>query len=304
MATHKDGHMSNCLSQNEFSENSLNDTLNQLSSPQQNQSESKNISKEPPKIFSSTDYKLFEPFHLQRKLQDRNLNRLRESIERHNLLHEYPITVLKPQGEVNESNRYQITNGNHRFTIALEKQLPIYFIIADDFHINDIVDTGYCLSKWTTPQFCEFYCKLGNQEYINFKKFCDDFKLDICTALPLSKRPSERKGLSNIFRSGEFVFNNELERRREVDEVCRFLDKCISYSLAPKSFFSNSEFFDAYIKLMKHDKYNFKEVMSKFDHKTIKLPKISNFSSNMEFFNFLKEYYLRIDPMKEFLEDA
>ena len=120
------------------------------------------------------------------------------------------------------------------------------------------------------------------------------------TALPLTKRPIERKGLSTVFRKGMFVFHHEDERRREVDEVCQFLEKAVSLGKAQKGFYSNSKFFDAYIKLMKHPKYNYKEIMRKFDDGRTVFPLITKFSTNVEFYNFLKIHYLRLDPHNEF----
>src|SRR5947207_13048631 len=66
---------------------------------------------QPAQIQISTQYSLFKPHPLQRNIEPRNLDRIRESIEQHNLLHENPIHVT---ASLDPSCSYWVFDGNHR----------------------------------------------------------------------------------------------------------------------------------------------------------------------------------------------
>lgn len=258
---------------------------------------------EVPKIYVTTNYKLFVSHDLQRNLQNRNLERLKEAIQRHNLLSQFPIKVIRSNpGIVDENNPYKITDGNHRFTVAKELQLPIYYMdISGNFIPNDLIDTGYCLSKWAIPQFQQFYCKQGLDDYIRFDRFYKDFDLDIHTALPLSTLPKNRRGLSDRFRKGLFKFDNENERRYEMQAAIEFLKTCIAYGIAKKDFFNNSCFFDGYFRLMEHPKFDQNKLIKQIgkgtkDGGNIFIP---FFTKSTLYYQWFKYNLLRIDQKSE-----
>jgi hypothetical protein len=253
-------------------------------------------------IFCTKEYHLFKPYYLQRELQQKNLASLREAIERHNLLSQHPIHVIRSHPDiVDEEHPYLITSGNHRFTIGKEKELEVYFMdISDDFQNNDLIDTGHCLSKWAVPQFLQYYVKLGKEDYIKFDKFRTDLGLDIHTALPLTTEFSKRSRLSDAFRRGEFRFIDEDVRRKEITLGKEFLNILVLYGVANKGFLNNSAFFDGYIKLMKRSDYNQKKLMDRViaGGKKGKF-KLSNFAHRHQFYEWFKTELLMVNPEEE-----
>ncbi len=244
-----------------------------------------------PIIHMSTNYKLFVPHDLQRKLQEKNLKRLRESALRHNLMHENAIKVVQTHAIVDEDHPYLVVDGNHRKQICQELHIPIYFIICNNFIPNDIIDTGYCVSKWSTPLFCDFYCKFGIQPYINFRKFTEDFGLDMHTALPITKAPKNRKGLSEIFRTGNFTFDDEQEVRNRTYLATQFLERLISYGMARKDLKNNSNFYCGFSKLMNHPDYDQKKLLDKFDKK-MTIERVPTFTRPTQFYECFKHHFL------------
>ena len=257
--------------------------------------------KKPPTIHASIQYNHFKPHPLQRKISQKNLNELRKSIEDHDLTSQYPLKVIQPIGEVSESNPYLVWDGNHRYKIIVERQTPVYFSICEDFQERDIINTGYSLSKWNIEHFCDYYCKLGYEEYQKFKKFHTDFRLDKKTALPLTKEPKNRTYLSDIFRNGDFIFENEREIRFKVELTVKFLEKLISFKMASNAFLRNSHFFDGFIKLMQHKSFNFEKLINNVEkHGTKELDtKIPNFTKFIQYYNFFKYNFLGVKPENE-----
>jgi len=256
----------------------------------------------PPVVLMSTNYTFFKPHPLQRAIQPKNLMKIRQSIENHDLTHEHPLKVISPIGEVSENNPYLVWDGNHRLNIIKERQTPIYFVISDDFRDSDITDTGFCLSKWNIQHFCDFYCKQGKEEYIKFKRFYTDYKIDIKTALPLTKEMKNRTHLSDIFRDGKFVFDNERERRHKVELAVQFLEKCVTYKMATLDFYRNGNFFDGFIKLIDHPKFDMNKIMDRLEKGAKKESKIPKYSKFVSFYNLFKEDFLGINPTKELME--
>lgn len=302
IATTKGTNMSTIVTQSSdiLNSNNLFETENQ---PSSSISIDQNKNLEPLKIHVTNNYKMFVPHDLQRNLQTRNLERLKDAIQRHNLLSQFPIKVIRSNSDiVNDEHPYRITDGNHRFTIAKELQLPIYYMdITGNFILNDLIDTGYCLSKWAIPQFQQFYSKQGVEDYIRFERFYKDFELDIHTALPLTTLPKNRRGLSDRFRKGQFKFNDENQRRFEMHIAVEFLKSCIAYGIAKKDFFSNSCFFDGFFKLMEHPKFDQNKLMKQIG----KGPKeggnilIPFFTKSTLYYQWFKYNLLKIDQKNE-----
>lgn len=253
-------------------------------------------------IHQTKDYQLFKPYHLQRELQQKNLQKLREAIERHNLLGQNPIQVIRSDKNILDYNHpYLITNGNHRYFVAKEKNLFISFIdVSDDFNPNDLIDTGYCLSKWAPSQFLQFYVKQNYEHYIRFDHFHKDLGLDIHTALPLSTEFSKRTRLGDRFRKGEFLFEDEDKRRKEIILGKEFLNALVAYGCATKDFLNNSAFFDGYSKLMNHPAYNHKKLIEGIESggkdTSLRLP---NFTFRHKFYEWFKYNLLKVKPENE-----
>lgn len=253
-------------------------------------------------IHKSKDYELFKPYYLQRELQQKNLQKLREAIDRHNLLGQNPIQVIRSDAKLLDiEHPYLITNGNHRFTIAKEKNLEVFFIdVSDDFDPNDLIDTGHCLSKWAIPQFLQFYLKQGKEDYIKFDRFYKEMGLDIHTALPLTTEFSKQSRLSDRFRKGEFIFIDEDKRRKEITLAREFLNVLVAYGCAKKDFLNNSAFFEGYIKLMNHPEYNHKKLIQSIESggkdTSLRLP---NYNYRHQFYEWFKYNLLKVNPETE-----
>lgn len=250
----------------------------------------------------SKDYRLFKPYHLQRELQPKNLQNLREAIDRHNLLAQNPIQVIRSDPDkLDYDHPYLITNGNHRFTIAKEKDLEFSFMdVTVDFDPNDLIDTGYCLSKWGISQFLQFYVKQGVEDYIKFDKFYKELGLDIHTALPLTTEFSKRGRLGDRFRKGHFRFEDEEKRRKELYLGKEFLSVLVAYGCATKDFLNNSAFFDGYIKLMNHPSFGHKKLIQGIESggkdTSLRLP---NFTYRHKFYEWFKYNLLKVNPEDE-----
>ncbi len=223
------------------------------------------------------DYNLFKTHFFNRSLQKRNLDLVKESLSRSNLLSVSPIIC---------TNDYEIIDGNHRFHAAKELGLPIHYVKLGNFDIQMLIDLNYSLSKWGNYQFLELYCKLEKPEYLKFKKFCQDYNLEINEGLPLTKSRKERRNLSTIFRKGEFEFTDESKRRLVVEKATEFMYKAkeLGFLRKIKKIYS---FYDAYEKMMNKDDFSQEKLLSKLSKWGVSLVESGS----------LMDYYTQLDAL-------
>ncbi len=249
--------------------------------------------KKPSNVQISFEYDLFLSHPNNRSPEERNLQRLRDSIEKHNFLHEMEIKVIRSHPTIlDKSHPFLIVDGTHRYLISREKGLPVYFKVFEEWQVEDMCLINFNLSKWSTPQFLHHYVSLGKGEYIKFKKFSEDYGFTVYTALPLSKKAKDRKGINEIFRKGEFVFHNEREIRQWISTSMEFLDKCIEYGLTKRINYQNKAFFDGYCRIMEHPKFNQGKMLSNVEKKGAS--HLATNSQSSEYYNNLKTNFLGI----------
>lgn len=254
--------------------------------------------KKPSEVQISLEYDLFISHPNNRKAETKNLERLRNAVEEHNLLHEQDIKVIRSHPSlINSDHPYYIVDGNHRYIISREKGLPIYFKVLNDWNVSDMSLINFNLSKWATPQFLEHYVSLGKEEYIKFKKFAEDYKFTVYTALPLTRKAKDRVGINEVFRKGNFIFHNEREIRQWITSAMEFLDKCIEFGLTKRNNYQNKAFFDGYSRLMQHPKFNQSKMLGSVEKKGAS--HLATNSQSSEYYNNLKYNFLGVHKEQE-----
>ena len=143
-------------------------------------------------VHTTTDYFLFKPIDGNRNKNLLHLNRLRKSIEQN-----YLFTVII----INEN--YEIIDGQHRFEIIRELNLPLHYIICNGYGLKEVHILNQNAKNWNADDYMEAYCNLGYQDYIDYRKFknkyglghneCESLLKNVCT-----------KGSIDDFYSGKF----------------------------------------------------------------------------------------------------
>jgi len=80
-------------------------------------------------IEHSTEFDMFKMFSFNCEIKPKKLRKLKESIQKENLLHLHPIIV---------DDKYNIIDGQHRFTCARDLNVPIYYVQSENvshFHV-------------------------------------------------------------------------------------------------------------------------------------------------------------------------
>ena len=113
-------------------------------------------------VHTTVDYFMFKPIGGNRTLNELHVRRLRDSIKAN-----YLFTVII----VNED--YQLIDGQHRFEVIKELQLPLNYIICKGYGLTEVQILNQNSKNWTADDFMEGYCNLGKKDYEIYRQFKD-----------------------------------------------------------------------------------------------------------------------------------
>ena len=162
------------------------------------------------KVYVSSDYGLISFQNGNREISSANYKKLKEKIQKKNMLNFHPLIV---------NENFEIIDGQHRFNVAKELNLPFYFIIADKMLLVDTIDINTVGQQWTLSDFMKTYCDLNRSPYIALKRFMADF--DFISLSQAIEMVSKRKGSAVHFKEGLLRFT-ETQMSMAI-EVCHLM---------------------------------------------------------------------------------
>ena len=144
----------------------------------------------------ATDLTIFKQVEGNRPVNALHIDKLVRSIQDYGMLVS-PILVNKTM---------LVVDGQHRLAAAKKANSYIYYIVVEDYGIEQVHALNLTQKKWTNKDFLNSYVEMGLDDYIllkNFTKLNDDFSLDVCTMLCSNKRDYSGP-FNKLFRSGNW----------------------------------------------------------------------------------------------------
>ena len=111
-------------------------------------------------VMKTNDYSKFGTLEGNRQLNELHLKRLRSSVMTKNLLFANPILV---------NEKFEIIDGQHRFTVCKDLGLPIYYLLVDSFGLEEVQTLNANGKNWKIEDYIDGYCDMGLSEYCYFK---------------------------------------------------------------------------------------------------------------------------------------
>lgn len=130
--------------------------------------------KETIKVHTTEDYSLFKSLNGNRDVNKIHLARLKESMKKNHL-----TTIIM----VNE--KFEIIDGQHRFLVSKELNLPINFIISKNYGLAEVQILNANMKNWQTTDYVNGYCDLGYKEYQIYRDFVQEYGLQSQIAILL-----------------------------------------------------------------------------------------------------------------------
>lgn len=125
-------------------------------------------------VKETKNYSMFTTIGGNRPLNELHLNRLKKSMQEELLIS--PIIV---------NEKHEVIDGQHRLRISSELKLPLRYIVAEGYGLNEVHRLNQNSKNWTMTEFIDGYADMGIKEYIYLKDFLDRTDLNISSALAL-----------------------------------------------------------------------------------------------------------------------
>lgn len=231
-----------------------------LSSTQKKDDDSKRVNV----VFSSTNYDMFKFLDANRKLNVRNYSKLINSMKEEQL--EIPVIV---------NEKFEIIDGQHRFTAAKELGLPVYYMIRKGYGIDQVKRANMVSSNWSKEDFLLSHIQSGIQEYTEFKEILDTYGVNIADAISLFAfvQNKNQNIACKIFDNGSL----SLEGKETAIEFLEALEDFKGF----KEYKSKS-FFNAFMKLYFNPDYDHEKMKERLKTRSSYLVKKSSYGEYLE----------------------
>jgi len=223
-------------------------------------------------VKESVNYSMFKSIEGNRPVNEIHLNRLTDSMEQKLLI--APIIV-------NED--YQVIDGQHRLEASKRLKLPIRYIVANGYRLQDVHRYNRNSKNWGYQTYVDGYARMGKQAYIDFKKFQETHNFNYSTALLLLGNDSA--STSESIKDGSFTITQK-ERGERIADWIHILDDYIDFATI-------RPFPHALIHLYKHEDFNFSHFLGKLQNQQSSLVKCTNTSTQVELIESIYNYKSR-----------
>jgi hypothetical protein len=151
------------------------------------------------KISTTKDYKLFCRVAANRTLALAKHKKLRESMEKHGFLPEFPIVCTR-----DATGRLTVKDGQHRLAFAHDLGLPVYWVEATSTW--DVAEINTTLKTWVLLDYAEMFSGRGLSAYAEVLEFSKThgISIGISVALLSGKCATHHDGIRG-FVKGTFI---------------------------------------------------------------------------------------------------
>lgn len=189
------------------------------------------------KISSTRNYKLFVHDNTNRPITARDatkLRLLRDSMRKYGFL-PFPILVKR------SGDRMRILDGQHRFAIAQELELPVLWVETDRDDIV-IAETAAAQSPWSLFHYVASFAAQGREDYIRLQQFAGETGLPLAKAASLLAGETANSGnVNELLRDDKFRIR-DLAYARRVASILEVLKRYVPWALHSLSIAAISRF--------------------------------------------------------------
>jgi len=185
---------------------------------------------------------------------------------------------------VNE--RFDIIDGQHRFTAARELGEPIFYTVVPGLGINEARSMNILHRAWAVEDFARSYALGGNSNYQKYLQLKEDYGFNHSTLLNYIHN-SDTKGIFAEFRVGDFVIPDESVVRQRLDILA------VVAEITPLA--KNKPFAIAILKASQVDGFSVKQLIKKLTLHGNLLYRMSNLGDNARMIEDIYNHGLRED---------
>jgi hypothetical protein len=222
-------------------------------------------------MYSETNYGIFKSVDGNRNLNMLHLERLKKSVSKKQLI--IPIIT---------NEKFEIIDGQHRFEIFKNLGLPIYFIVAEGYGLEECHLMNTNSKSWSPDDFLNGYADLGKEDYVSLRTFRDKYKfltIKMCQILLVGGQINQNQ--AQYFKEGKFKIV-------DYSKACEIAEKMKDFEEYKP--FSNSHFQLALYTIIKNKNYNHSRMLQKLEfqgNRLVKEVRVSEYLETLtEIYNF------------------
>jgi hypothetical protein len=160
---------------------------------------------------STKDYNKFKFLKGNRDVNEAHLKKIARSMALNpELLPVRPILV---------NEKFEIIDGQHRYTAAQQLGLPVYYEIGEGMKASDAIDLNRNQRNWTILDYAKAFATEGNKNYQTFLDIVSEFKTIAPSTVMVYLRGGQSQGIGTRFRAGEFMIADEDMSRTWLEEL-------------------------------------------------------------------------------------
>lgn len=210
-------------------------------------------------VLQTTDYGIFKFLQGNRNINRPHLVRLRHSFEKRYLFS--PIIV---------NEKYEIIDGQHRFTAAKELGEPINFIVVNGYSLKEVQMLNTNMANWGQLDYLNAYCDLGYSDYLKLREFMNaypDFGIRSAQTILTQRSGTDRnrkdKSIKNKYGSYSYKYFEDGEfRAGNYDLAVDIAEKLLQFKPYYDGF-SRSTFVSAFIGIVKIQDYDHTQMIAR-----------------------------------------
>ncbi len=178
---------------------------------------------------------------------------------------------------VNE--KYEIIDGQHRFDVIQELQLPLNYIVCNGYGLNEVHILNQNSKTWTSDDYLDGYCKLGYKDYLKYKEFKDVYGIGHYECMWLLNG-SQLSNPTQVFFTGDFKIKN-------YNEACKIIEKIMLVEPYYEEWKRRS-FILAMLQLFKNPNFELTEFLQKLK---LQPTALTNCSTTNQYVSLIEEIY-------------
>lgn len=147
----------------------------------------------------TTNYSLFKVKQGNRVVNQKHVNKLKESFQKHDYLPSCPIIV---------DEDFNVIDGQHRLEAAKQLGIAIFYVVEKEPDNDLLIDLNVTQRKWSSTDYINYFAEKGNEHYIRFRRLLNEIPMDVNTILDMAKlQDVGGHYLQSVVKTGELTID-------------------------------------------------------------------------------------------------
>lgn len=239
-------------------------------------------------VEKTTNYSKFKLREDNRKIDPNHVKNLKMHIEQSNELHLVPIIV---------NSDMEVIEGQHRLTAAKELNVPVYYLVDNDYRPEKMIMFNTTQKKWTPEDYLNYWISHGRSDYQKLKDFMDDVDFTIHIVLRWLNKLNGGSEYKN-FRIGSFKFKITEEILNGIYNTKRLISLMKDKNFKPQKIYTQTSFHTACREFFTNPLVDYARFFERFEIIPFQMRFYNSWTDYLDQFIEIYNYDMRLNRLK------